>query len=122
MNSFTIGIQTSNRLECINQKINNVCSAFSDLGSFFKDFQTVVASLRDHIAITCVSTISVKAIGSSVYAQYSRLFNPYAAKLVREQLEDVEKVQVIDGRVKVTENSSVKCSLLFSSDYEVALP
>ena len=76
----------------------------SDLGSFFKDFQTVVASFqikRDHIAITCSSKISVKAIGSSVEAQYSRLLTPYAAKLVREQLEKVEKVQFIDEESRI---------------------
>ena len=72
---------------------------------FFKDFQTVVASLqieRDHIAISCASKISVEAVGSLVEGQYSRLLTPYAAKLVRKQLEKVEKVQFIDGRVKDT--------------------
>ena len=63
--------------------------------------------------VTYASKISVKAIGSSVEAKYSRLLTSYAAKLVREQLEKVEKVQFLDRRVKDTKTSSVNCSCYF---------
>ena len=71
--------------------------------AFFKDFRTLVACLRierDNKALECVSKISVFSIGTSAEAQYSRLLTPYAAKLVREQLEKRTKVKIVDGKVK----------------------
>ena len=95
-NSFNFNTQTNNRLESINQKTigwnllikkSRVCSTFSDLEIFFKEFQTVVACLqikRDNKALECVSKISVFSIGAPAEAQYSRLLIPYVAKFVRE--------------------------------------
>ena len=61
-NNFNFNTRINNRLKSINQKIKSVCSAFSDLETFFKEFQTVVACLRierDSKALECVSKISI---------------------------------------------------------------
>ena len=44
--SFNFNTRTNNRFESINQKINRVCSAFSDLQTFFRDFQAILSCLR----------------------------------------------------------------------------
>ena len=112
-NNFNFNTRTNNRLESTNQKIKSVCSAFSDLETFFKEFRTVVACLRierDNKALECVSKISVFSIGASAEAQYSRLLTPYAAKFVREQLEKRTKVKMADGEVTTAETSLDECS------------
>ena len=112
-NNFNFNTRTNNRLESTNQKIKSVCSAFSDLETFFKEFQTVVACLRierDNKALECVSKISVFSIGASAEAQYSRLLTSYAAKFVREQLEKRTKVKMADGKVTTAETSLDECS------------
>ena len=114
--NFNFNTRTNNRLESINQKIKSVCSAFSNLEAFFKDFRTVVACLRierDNKALECVSKISVFSIGTSAEAQYSRLLTPYAAKFVREQLEKRTKVKMVDGKVTTAETSLDACSCKF---------
>ena len=84
--------------------------------AFFKDFRTLVACLRieqDSKALECFSKISVFSIGTSADAQYSRLLTPYAAKLVREQLEKRTKVKIVDGKVTTAETLLDECSFSF---------
>ena len=115
VNTFTFSIRTNNRLECINQKIKSVCSAFSDLNQFFCEFQTVISCQRDHVAMTCASKISVKAFGSSVEARYRQILTPFAAKYVTEQLQKVDKVNFTDeGVVANFTTSSNNCSCYFN--------
>ena len=117
INSFTFSIRTNNRLECINQKIKSVCSAFSHLQQFFEEFQTIISCLRverDHIAMNCASNVSVKSLGSSVEAQYSQLLTPFAAKYITEQLHKMDKVKFVEGVVKDFETSSSTCSCYFN--------
>ena len=105
-NNLNFNTRTNNRLESINQ----------NLEAFFKDFRTLVACLRierDNKALECVSKISVFSIGTSAEAQYSRLLTPYAAKLVREQLEKRTKVKIVDGKVTTAETSLDECSCKF---------
>ena len=93
--SFNFNTRTNNRLES-NQKIKSVCSAFSDLQTFFRDFQAILSCLRierDHKVINCTSNVSVFGVGSSVEAQYTRMLTPYASKFVREQFGKRSKVK-----------------------------
>ena len=115
-NNFNFNTRTNNRLESINQKIKSVCSAFSDLDTFCKEFQTVVDCLRieqDNKALECISKVSVFSIGASPEAQYSRLLTPYAAKIVHEQLENRTTVKMVDGKVTTAETSLDRCSYKF---------
>lgn len=116
INTFNFNNRTNNRLESINQKIKSVCSAFSDLETFFQDFRTVVSSLRierDSKALVCTSKVSVFGIGTTVEAQYTRLLTPYAAKFVRRQFEKRSKVKIVDGCVTTAETFLYECSCSF---------
>ena len=61
----------------------------------------------------CISIVSVFSIGASAEAQYSRLLTPYAAKIVREQLENRTKVKMVDGKVTTVETSLDRCLCKF---------
>ena len=114
--SFNFNTRTNNRLESINQKIKSVCSAFSDLQTFFRDFRAVLSCLRierDHKVLNCTSKVSVFGVGSSVEAQYTRMLTPYAAKFVREQYGKRLKVKVVDGRVTKADTTADACSCTF---------
>ena len=69
--SFNFNTHINNRLESTNQKIKSVCSAFSDLQTFFRDFQAILSCLRikrDHKVLNCTSKVSVLGVDSSVEA------------------------------------------------------
>ena len=114
--SFNFNTRTNNRLESINQKIKSVCSAFSDLQTFFRDFQAILSCLRierDHKVLNCTSKVSIFGVGSSVEAQYTRMLTPYASKFVREQYGKRSKVKVVDGRITKADTTADTCSCTF---------
>ena len=114
--SFNFNTRTNNRLESLNQKIKSVCSAFSDLQTFFRDFQAILSCLRierDHKVLNCTSKVSVFGVGSSVEAQYTRMLTPYTSKFVREQLGKRSKVNDVDGRITKANTTADTCSCTF---------
>ncbi|KAK6168326.1 hypothetical protein SNE40_020887 [Patella caerulea] len=97
-NSCHYSNNTSNRVECINQKIKQVITKFSNLKKFFDDLELVIRCLRQERDSRITNVIMKR--NSSHYprddpkSKFAALLTPYAYQVVRKQMELADKLKV----------------------------
>ena len=93
---FTLGEETSNRLESFNGKIKSVCTRYSSLDCFFSDFFSVLRGERDHAKIIARISRSTKSLAymTDDDRQYMSHITAYAYQVVVCQLERRDSVKL----------------------------
>ena len=125
--SYTLGNNTNNRLESINQKIKQCVDKNSKFDSFAKDFMAFLNTHRTEInGKLCKVSAKVPVVESSESSpeyMYRNLVTPFALQLIEEQLKQREKVELTqedgifqtrDARYKF---SVQECNCGFFSQY-----
>lgn len=91
--------RTNNRVESINQKLKSVISRYSGVTQFFHDLMKCLTTLkveRDHRALEVTMKRRVSTYSTdSAYHQYMSLLTPYSFEYVKTQLEQSNKVKII---------------------------
>ena len=93
---FTLGEETSNRLESFNGKIKSVCTRYSSLDSFISDFFTALRGERDHAKTIARISRSTKGLAYMTEddRQYISHLTAYTYQLVVGQLERRDSVKL----------------------------
>ena len=95
--SFTLGERTNNRLESMNAKIKSVCSAHADLSTFFDEFLSFLATMRNERDHNTLMTIAKKRVsyGDEVVQEFAAYLTPFAFSRVSKQHRLLTKVCVL---------------------------
>lgn len=109
--NFCVGEKTNNRIESINAKVKSVCSKYASLSTFFDQFFSVLACLRNERNHSILMAIAKKRITTyppeSPEERFTKLLTPYALSYVEKQLALREKVAVVaDDGVNCSISSS----------------
>ena len=125
--SYTLGNNTNNRLESINQKIKQCVDKNSKFDSFAKDFIAFLNTHRTEInGKLCKVSAKVPVVTSSESPpeyMYRNILTPFALQLVEEQLKQREKVEITqeDGIFQTRDSrykfSAQECDCGFFSQY-----
>ena len=109
--NYNLGETTTNRVESWNSKIKSVCSSYSTLFQFYKDFLALIKTMRnERLHKLIMDHVRVESSIDSKMKPYRDLCTGYAFNIISAQYQKSDKVTAEDLQRFDTTDEKSTCS------------